>query len=239
MIIVKHDTHDYYDSMISKFGYSKEGNTFDRKSNINIDSKSYKFLLNNVPEYTVFSIWDDNRKIKFDIEFFKIVFCGKIYGGIHFKQDAFYTPINERINYLTYDYDQLKYFLEQHNITWPTNKIKRSRYGATVYQYLSHDYCKEFFEIEDQTINCVEHKIVTAKIVGYKYKNCTGIEINPCLQDSQFFKVFDPYTCYQELAMFVDGHLAYPGNIMVEIEDKYRIAAHGFDTKYGFRTRPK
>jgi hypothetical protein len=48
----------------------------------------------------------------------------------------------------------------------------------------------------------------------------------------------DPFTTYQELSMFVDGKIAYPGNSMTVIEDKYRIAAHGFDTKYGFRTRP-
>jgi hypothetical protein len=39
--------------------------------------------------------------------------------------------------------------------------------------------------------------------------------------------------------MYVDGQLAYPGNIMVEIDDKYKITGKGFDPVYGFRTRPQ
>jgi hypothetical protein len=237
MIIIKHDTHDYYDSMISKFGYSKEGNTFDRKS-YNVDTKSYDFLIQNFPEVPRFLYWDNDNKNRFDVEFFNIVFCGKLYGGIRFFEDSFYTPSSERINHVVYTYEQLVHFLEQQNIEFVTNKIQKCRQGRAFIKLSSHDYCKEFFEVKDQTIKCAEHKIVTAVIRGSKHRNWTNIEVNPCLKDYQFFKMFDSYTCYQELAMFVDGHLAYPGNIMVEIEDKYRIAAHGFDTKYGFRTRP-
>jgi hypothetical protein len=38
--------------------------------------------------------------------------------------------------------------------------------------------------------------------------------------------------------MFVDGQLAYPGNIVIEIDDKYKIESKGFDKKWSFRKRP-
>jgi len=43
----------------------------------------------------------------------------------------------------------------------------------------------------------------------------------------------------QELDMWISGTLAWPQNMMIEIDDKYRIIAHGFDEKYGFRKRPQ
>jgi len=65
------------------------------------------------------------------------------------------------------------------------------------------------------------------------------IQVNPPLRDYQFYRKMDAYTTYQELDMWISGTLAYPQNMMVEVEDKYRIMAHGFDMKYGFRKRPE
>ena len=65
------------------------------------------------------------------------------------------------------------------------------------------------------------------------------IQINPPMRDYQFYRKMDPYTTYQELDMWISGTLAYPQNMMIEVEDKYRIMAHGFDVKYGFRKRPE
>lgn len=59
------------------------------------------------------------------------------------------------------------------------------------------------------------------------------VEKNPCLKDLSFFKVKDAFTAFQELA-------GYLGNQLVDckepdqIDDKYRIAQHGFD-KWSFR----
>ena len=51
--------------------------------------------------------------------------------------------------------------------------------------------------------------------------------------------MLDPFTAYQEIDMWISGTLSYPQNFMVDIEDKYKVLEHGFDPKYGFRTRPK
>lgn len=63
--------------------------------------------------------------------------------------------------------------------------------------------------------------------------------VNPPLKDYQFYRIMDPYTAYQELDMYVGGTLAWPFNMMVEVSDASKVAKHGFDPKYGFRTRPR
>ena len=79
---------------------------------------------------------------------------------------------------------------------------------------------------------CVEHKITSAVFDGWLY-------INPPLKDYMFYKALDSYTAFQEIEMWLSGTLSWPFNMMIELADEYRVAAHGFDTKYGFRKRPK
>lgn len=60
----------------------------------------------------------------------------------------------------------------------------------------------------------------------------------PKLADLQFYKVIEPWRAYQELSMFL-GNIAAPDRVPVTIADRDRVQQHGFDMKYGFRTRPK
>lgn len=61
--------------------------------------------------------------------------------------------------------------------------------------------------------------------------------INPSLKDYEFYKIFDAYSAYQELSMYL-GNLATPEKTIPEIDDKTMIEAKGFDLKYSFR-KPK
>lgn len=61
--------------------------------------------------------------------------------------------------------------------------------------------------------------------------------LNPKLADVQFFRALSPEQAYQELDMFF-GNLAMPERNMVEIEDRYRIPQHGFDST-SFRKGPQ
>jgi len=55
------------------------------------------------------------------------------------------------------------------------------------------------------------------------------------LRSVNFQKALDPYTCFQEISMFVGGVLPRNPNPMVEITDpKIKIAKHGFD-EWSFR----
>lgn len=58
----------------------------------------------------------------------------------------------------------------------------------------------------------------------------------PTLAAMDFAKAVDPYTAYQEIAMWVGGVLPAPGPEMVEIsDDKVKIAKHGFHHPTSFR----
>lgn len=64
-------------------------------------------------------------------------------------------------------------------------------------------------------------------------------EINPRLQDLQFFKVFDIYTVYQTLTQFYYANFVMPEPDQINISDNHLAAAKGFGHKYAFRKEPK
>ncbi len=95
---------------------------------------------------------------------------------------------------------------------------------------------KSFFNIAPDKYHIdflIENKITNCIFT----RDC--VLINNKLSDYDFYKVLDPYSAFQELEMWMQGVLSYPQNIMIEVEDKSKIEKHGFDKKYGFRTRPK
>lgn len=61
----------------------------------------------------------------------------------------------------------------------------------------------------------------------------------PVLKDLQFQRVKDPYTAFQEISIYISGVMGAKTVPTVTISDKSKIVKHGFDLKYGFRTRPK
>lgn len=69
------------------------------------------------------------------------------------------------------------------------------------------------------------------KIRGY-------IVLNPMLNIRGFAHAMDPFTIYQELAMYVSGVLGAPANPMVDVSEKVMVKKKGFDPTYGFRKRP-
>lgn len=163
----------------------------------------------------------DTHKYKIYHCAFRIVFCGKIYSMIELKL------IKKRENYSTntfrfYDFESYQKFLDEYKIEFYDNKVKQT--------------AENFFGVQikrDEITFLIENKI-TNFVISDEH-----ITFNAKLADYDFYKVFDPYSAYQELTSWLGGVLAYPQNIMIEVEDKSKIEKHGFDKKYGFRTRPK
>jgi len=63
--------------------------------------------------------------------------------------------------------------------------------------------------------------------------------VNPILKDYDFVKVYDPYTAFQEIQMYISGVLASGDDAPeTKMNEKQKVNQHGFDDKYGFRTRP-
>tara|TARA_Y100000034_G_C6908961_1_gene422781 strand:+ start:3765 stop:4601 length:837 start_codon:yes stop_codon:yes gene_type:complete len=61
------------------------------------------------------------------------------------------------------------------------------------------------------------------------YSRDVIIVTNPCLKDLKFQSVLDPYTAYQELAMFIGGVLPQATTEMIEIANDIMRDKKGFD----------
>lgn len=90
-------------------------------------------------------------------------------------------------------------------------------------------YRNRFFETYEDHDQFRKHGVPIFVDVDYRFT-----VLNPCLKWFDFAKVVDAYTAFQEVSMYVSGVLGIEGNKMVEIEDKYRLAGHGYD-KSSFR----
>lgn len=258
MKIIPGNIHDYYDGCINQLGFSTEGNIFHRSNEeviLNITVKTLSYYpetkreiseKNNNPLIEIYKktygIWDSiflkNHKCKFN--YFSILFCGKIYNGIKIillekesekvvKSEFFYST-DDLFNFFT----KHEIILREKPTTWKNRNVLNQS-PATKKWY------EKFFIAEDISDVARENKwvIVSTKIEDistFTNRNSTLV-LNGELKAYQFFKVFDAYSAYQELSMWVDN-LAYPGNVMLEVADEYRIAAHGFDHKYAFKKEP-
>ncbi|MGB0430630.1 MAG: hypothetical protein ACPGLV_09165 [Bacteroidia bacterium] len=175
---------------------------------------------------------------------FGLGFCGKVYFGIRvlhvvnnevenantfYKADAFrayerqllesYYPnkmslvVNPNIN----KFSELSTTSNQYGYYF--HKLK-----APVFVYPAYAY----WHTTEYTIHSLEFE--------YKYK--TAFIVNPILKEFQFYKQFDPHTCYQELAQFNGGVLTNNESTDGGLDDLGKVKSHGFDEKYGFRKRP-
>lgn len=111
-----------------------------------------------------------------------------------------------------------------------------------VSNYLERADLAKYFDVDtdvSKTLNamCMELKIPYL-LCDYTVLDGVKITAYPVLKSLRFASVVGPYTAFQEIAMYKFGVLGEDEGMKVEISDKDRIAGKGFDTKYGFRTRP-
>lgn len=249
------DFSDYYDSALSSYDdnvvYQRKTIEYNIKQKFNrflrsnekydtvntlyneIGLKYRRFLHNNSflsDEYQTWYFTNYNSYVAADIvksgikytfrEYkFILLFCGKIYPGIR-------VTLVDKDNTITrlhfYNNESYINFLANCNLHLKTAK--------------DHLMLKLFFSRSGSDVDTDFH--ITNKITNVLVDS-EKIIINPRLADYEFYKVFDTYTCFQELEMWMAGTLSYPQNIMVEVSDQTKVEKHGFDKQYGFRTRPK
>ena len=101
---------------------------------------------------------------------------------------------------------------------------------------IKHSYLKTLFSVVsdqkfiDLAIN-LKSPIIT--IIEFSSQRII-VTKNGSLKAFDFYRVMDTYKTYQELDMFLGGILAPENKPIIKIEDKFRIAEHGFD-KWSFR----
>jgi len=231
------DFHDYYDSA-QQFGQDQtiiyQRKTIQYRADNSsygvievappILADTYKKLFARNDDFSLFGVywhnWSGCVTSKVNGTFYynhgRVIFCGKVYNYIKFNEHNVF-----------YDIESVKEFFIKNKI-----EISQKEY--------KHRKTTKLADIESTLArkhNTIDEKFfVDNKFICVDFNNST-ITVNPNLSKLQFYKVFDTFQCFQELDTYICGKLSFPQNVMVEIEDKYRIEQHGFD-KHSFRKLP-
>jgi hypothetical protein len=101
------------------------------------------------------------------------------------------------------------------------------------------------YMIENKVVNGLIFDSITARNAGEQisgeYVTCANREDNVLIANIagfdkiQFYKVYDAYTAFQELEMYVNGVLTNNGNDMAVISDSSKLVKAGFDKITSFR----
>lgn len=162
-----------------------------------------------------------------EVQPLRVIFCGKQYPGAKVSTSPAGLTSPSTIDYF-YNAESLIDHLTSLGVALEG----KARWA----KHTDFDRIIDWFDSNSQRKVDVDW-LIANKITTVVYEG--DLHINPPLRDFQFYRAVDAYTAWQELSMWLEGTLAAPQNIMIELDDKYRVMAHGFDMKYGFRTRPK
>lgn len=174
-----------------------------------------------------------------------VVFCGKTYRGMKCRRTTKLSVVQvpsygvETEVKVFYNYKEMEEYLALYEMKMPEEK---RYYWQTDY---TNEKLKTFLDSQgtsELSEYCITNRFVTLTLnVGFDVYDPSNSRrfwtANGQLSDTQFYKIFDPYMAYQELDMFISGTLPQSTAMPIQIEDKYRIAQHGFD-KHSFR-KPK
>lgn len=235
LIIKKKSDKDYYDGVVSTMGVDKTL-VYNRqiievkKEDTPILFKGIKFRNYHLNYLNRGSILIKNNTDYDFYSLFIIGFCGKLYTGwklYKISDSGYNSELN--IDY-SYDLEYMKSILksqslddlvENYNYMKNYDAVEIFRQFNTPVFVYNVDFSKSFLNKN-----------------AYRISGEPKFIINPILKDYQFYKVFDAFQTFQEIQMYLGGVLGRGEKEIVEVEDKYRIAQHGFD-KWSFRKEPK
>lgn len=174
---------------------------------------------------------------RFRADTFLVGFCGKLYPGMRVSVEKDPTVLPEAS--FLYDFAQFEQRCLQYGIDLHDEEYLWAR-TTPAQRY------EQFFALKGSTqlsglLSGPEHAIVYASGIPSIQVMCGSrahVEVNPCLKDLQFYRVFDAFAAFQELEMFL-GNIALPSDTgMVQLPDAQRAAKHGFDQN-SFRKPPE
>lgn len=226
------DFHDYYDS-VQAAGQDQSLIYFRKSENIEVGKFPFPVFRS--------SCYADLVGLK--IQQHMIGFCGKIYPTM------VVTCLATNKSAICFDLAELDHFIETN---WRKSVVDEYRAKPNrLWQWFlwpgdlrRNDFKKYFAE-------CATKKDAFANIFLEKHcpvwigtvqdvwrLNCMGkITYNGCLKNLEFFRLFDTFSAFQEISMFLGG-LAVPQKEIPEVPDKIMVGVKGFD-KWSFRKPPR
>lgn len=242
MRIVGKGKSDYYDSCM---GYGQDPNLCYVRNPVEHDWQSPLFEkamnLKMKSDWT-WRAWKIDHNIKIDkynyeLESGLVGFCGKVYAFIRVDKSmrGYYPSYNQTDKYFYTEESLIKYLKSE---GWKGEKYERSDYRFS--GYLNRERVRELFETVDAEdfffdIGNPVWSIQRSTELG---RAMVFIE-NPCLKELQFYKVFDSFSAYQELSMFLGGVMGEAHPPTVAISDEEMKVKKGFGHKYAFKKEPE
>lgn len=239
-IISKKSEKDYYDGVAGISGidktiiYTRHIQEVDLNDVPKIFQKK-SYLYSKQPESPIMKMIHTLLKKEYSNKFFGashfvIGFCGKLYPGWKFYKEIDNGHLwsqKEISTMITYD----PVFAKEH--------FRESFWGDKFSDNLK--YVQDYDAIEIFRLFNAPSFVFDADYgridTDMRHRNHKFL-INPILKDYQFYKIFDAVQTFQEIQMFLSGVLGNKEKDIVQVEDKYKIAQHGFD-KWSFRKEPE
>lgn len=165
-----------------------------------------------------------------------ILVAGKLYGGIKaWNKDS----NGKEYNTIIWTKEDLEKYDAQFSIWSKAIRTGQFKKYDIKKEKKNYESALKVLEVKGDDILsnwAIENNIVIAVCGNHTKDKTAEIEqwsdINPLLKDYEFQKILDPYSCYQELDMFI-SNLAI-NEVIPEMADKDKIASHGFDS-WSFR----
>jgi len=188
--------------------------------------------------------YSDYRPNEMTVEPHWVAFSGKAY-LVYLKkhntsektQESYSIPYE-----IMWDFDEIYSILKKKYDELSSNNFWISKYGSITkdkLDRLSENMIRtipnEFFiEFNSPVISSFGPDYFYGDYVKNYSLEVDRIFINPPLLSLGFQNVMYPQTAWQELSMFLMGVLRVGDPNMIEVDDKYKIMAHGYD-KHSFR----
>ncbi|MDF1698363.1 MAG: hypothetical protein P1U56_21110 [Saprospiraceae bacterium] len=194
------------------------------------------------------SRFDANEFI--DVQYVHIGFCGKIYPCISFARKIEKQTVSRATYYsaetadsyikkLLVNNPKAEFINEFYVCERPTLEEFEIYFSCPAFHL---EYNSWFQEINAPSflINLIPKTCTNPKeLMGTMEKHEQFVVTNPNLKEFEFFKIKDTYTCFQDISQYLGGVLTSREKIKDNLSDLDKVKQHGFDAKYGFRTRPK
>jgi hypothetical protein len=226
------DFSDYYDCVMG-MGVDQETMYLRKKRRV---------VLNKFPFPTFLCHPTSTEPVEFRVAI--IGFCGKIYPSLEITYDWTKPSIH------CYSVEEVDAVVEAHcskrevtSYRWKVQRRKRNQWKD--YRYWPHrqrrtDVVKFFKECAEQMDKHKQFFIdegCPIFVARYDRTNDMSITFDDCLKHLGFVRVFDPYTAFQEIYMFM-CNLAVPIKPIPEVSDADMVTAKGFN-KWSFRKEPR
>jgi hypothetical protein len=225
------DFHDYYDT-VQSMGQDQSLIYFRKREEVTISPYRLPII-----EWSRFL---DRSKIPSREHI--IGFCGKVYPAVVLTYEA------SKKSAICHNLKEVDSFVENNYRKKEVEKYRGTRrrdWGLGWQSEFRRDAFEKYFtecaKKNDDFVEMFREKrcpVWVGTVLETSWRKHTGkIAYNDSLKDLEFFRLFDTYSAFQEIAMFLGG-LAVPLKEIPQVSDKIMVGIKGFD-EWSFRKPPE